>query len=104
MPSEFWESQEESSRVGLLEREDSPEESWDECWDTALEPQDAALLLKRPLLLLQLLLLRRLAATAVGTGGGGEGKVFAVGPAAEMVTVPVVLGVVETSWVEVVDE
>lgn len=42
------------SRLGLLDREDSPDESWEECWETALdfslEPQEAALLLNRPLL------------------------------------------------------
>lgn len=104
MPSEICESQEESSRLGLLEREDSPEESWKECCDTALEPQDAALLLNRPLLL-QLLLLRRLpvATAAVGAGGGGGGKVSTGGPAPAMATVPVVLGAVETSVEDVVE-
>lgn len=79
--SDACESQDESSRLGLLERDDSAEESWDECCDSALEPQDAALLLNRPLVaLLALLLSRALAAAAAtawtlgdGTGGGGGG-------------------------------
>lgn len=79
MASEAWESHDESSKLGLLDLEDSAEESWEECWDTALEPHDAALLLKRPLaLVLLVLLLSRLAAAVaavvVGAGGGGGGR------------------------------
>lgn len=77
MASEAWESHDESSKLGLLDLEDSAEESWEEC-DTALEPQDAALLLNRPLAAL-LPLLSRLAAVegtlGVGAGGGGGGRV-----------------------------
>lgn len=29
--SEAWESHDESSKLGLLDREDSAEESWEEC-------------------------------------------------------------------------
>lgn len=82
--SDACESQDESSRLGLLERDDSAEESWDECCDSALEPQDAALLLNRPLVaLLVPLLSRALAAAAAaaaawtlgdGAGGGGGGS------------------------------
>ncbi len=101
VPSEAWESQEESSRLGLLERDDSPEESWEECCETALEPQDAALLLNLPLLVLLLqLLLRRLAAMLlalpVGTGGGGGGRESTAGPAPGVAVVPLVTGAVET--------
>lgn len=91
VPSEACESQEESSRLGELEREDSPDESCEECCETALEPHEAALLLKRPLLVLLLqlpataALLRRLegmltlpppllAEMAGTTGGGGGGR------------------------------
>lgn len=79
MPSEAWESHDESSRLGLLDLEDSAEESWEECCETALEPQDAALLLNRPLaVLLLVLLLSRLAAVdgtaEAGAGGGGGGR------------------------------
>lgn len=88
--SDACESHDESSRLGLLDLDDSAEESCEECCDTALEPQDAALLLKRPLplaaalllllLVLLLWLLCRLAAVdgAVGRrgagGGGGGGR------------------------------
>lgn len=79
MASEAWESHDESSKLGLLDLEDSAEESWEECCDTALEPQDAALLLNRPLAALLVLLLSRLAAVdgtlGVGAGGGGGGRV-----------------------------
>lgn len=76
MASEAWESHEESSKLGLLDLEDSAEE---ECCDTALEPQDAALLLNRPLaLVLLVLLLSKVAAVdgalGVGAGGGGGGR------------------------------
>lgn len=81
MASEAWESHDESSRLGLLEREDSAEESWEECWDTALEPHDAALLLNRPLVALLALLLSRLGAVdwtlGEGAGGGGGGRLSA---------------------------
>lgn len=76
--SEAWESHDESSKLGLLDREDSAEESWEECWDTALEPQDAALLLNRPLVALLALLFNRLGAVdwtlEEGAGGGGGGR------------------------------
>lgn len=84
--SEACESQDESSRLGLLEREDSAEDSWDECCDSALEPQEAALLLNRPLVALLAPLLSRAAAAAAtvaaaaawalgdGAGGGGGGS------------------------------
>jgi len=66
----------------------------------ALEPQDAALLLKRPLLVLLLQLLRRLAAMAValpvGTGGGGGRRESTAGPAPGVAVVPLVTGAVET--------
>lgn len=79
MASEAWESHDESSKLGLLDLEDSAEESWEECCDRALEPQDAALLLNRPFAALLLLLLSRLAAVdgtlGVGAGGGGGGRV-----------------------------
>lgn len=79
MASEAWESHDESSKLGLLDLEDSAEESWEECCDTALEPQDAALLLNRPLAALLVLLLSRLAAVdgtlGMGAGGGGGGRV-----------------------------
>lgn len=78
MASDACESHDESSKLGLLDLEDSAEESWEEC-DTALEPQDAALLLNRPLAALLVLLLSRLAAVegtlGVGAGGGGGGRV-----------------------------
>lgn len=100
MASEAWESHDESSRLGLLDLEDSAEESWEECCDTALEPQDAALLLNRPLaaLLVLLLLLSRLAAVdgAVGrgAGGGGGGGRESIGA---VVPVLVTAGVEDTS-------
>lgn len=78
MASEAWESHEESSKLGLLDLEDSAEESWEECCDTALEPQEAALLLNRPFEALLVLLLSRLAAVdgtlGIGAGGGGGGR------------------------------
>lgn len=88
MASEAWESHDESSKLGLLDLEDSAEESWEECCDTALEAHDAALLLNRPLeallVLLVLLLLSRLAVLdgavgrdaggGAGGGGGGGGR------------------------------
>lgn len=78
VPSEAWESHDESSRLGLLDLEDSAEESWEECWDRALEPQEAALLLNRPLVALLVLLLSRPTAVGgmlgVGAGGGGGGR------------------------------
>lgn len=78
MASEAWESHDESSKLGLLDLEDSAEESWEECCDTALEPQEAALLLNRPLGALLVLLLSRLAAAdgtlGIGAGGGGGGR------------------------------
>lgn len=97
MASEAWESHDESSRLGLLDLEDSAEESWEECCDTALEPQDAALLLNRPFAALLVLLLSRLAAVdgAVGTGaGGGGGGRESIGA---VVPVLVTAGVEETS-------
>jgi len=76
--SEAWESHDESSKLGLLDLEDSAEESWEECCDTALEPQDAALLLNRPLAPLLVLLLSRLAdadgTAGIGAGVGGAGR------------------------------
>lgn len=84
MASEAWESHDESSRLGLLDREDSAEESWEECWETALEPHDAALLLNRPLVALLALLLSRLGAVdwtlgeGAGAGGGGRLSVGAL--------------------------
>lgn len=86
MASEAWESQDESSKLGLLDLEDSAEDSWEECCDTALEPQDGALLLNRPLAALLVLLLSRLAAAdgaegiGAGDGGGGRESVGAVVP------------------------
>lgn len=77
----------ESSKLGLLDLEDSAEESCEECCDIALEPQDGALLLNLPLAALLLLLFRRLAAadetvgTGTGDGGGGRESVGAVAPA-----------------------
>lgn len=85
MASEAWESHDESSRLGLLDLEDSAEESWEECCDTALEPQDAVLL-NLPLVALFALLLRRPAGvdgtlvTGAGGGGGGRESVGAVVP------------------------
>lgn len=97
MTSEAWESHDESSKLGLLDLEDSAEESWEECWDTALEPQDAALLLNRPLAALLVLLFSRLAAVdgtlGVGAGGGGGGRV-SIGA---VMPVLVTAGVEETS-------
>lgn len=84
MASEAWESHDESSKLGLLDLEDSAEESWEECCDTALEPQDAALLLNRPLVALLVLLLSRLVAVdwtlgeGAGGGGGGRGSIGAL--------------------------
>lgn len=96
MASEAWESHDESSKLGLLDLEDSAEESWEECCDTALEPQDAALLLNRPLAALLVLLLSRLAAVdgtlGVGAGGGGGGR-LSIGA---VVPVLVTAGVEET--------
>lgn len=105
MASEACESHDESSKLGLLDLEDSAEESWEECCDTALEPQDAALLLNRPLAALLeavaaallALLFSRLAAVdgtggaGAGGGGGGRDSVGAVVP------VLVTAGVEETS-------
>lgn len=70
--SEACESHDESSKLGLLDLEDSAEESW----DTALEPQEAALLLNCPLVALFTLLLSRLAVVdeTLGAGGGGGGR------------------------------
>ena len=113
MASEAWESHDESSKLGLLDLEDSAEESWEECCDTALEPQDAALLLNRPLVALLVLLLSRLAAVdgtvGIGAGGGGGGRdsIGAVVPA--LVTAGVEEtrtgegeeDVVEVSWADV---
>lgn len=97
MASETWESHDESSKLGLLDLEDSAEERWEEFCDIALEPQDAALLLNRPLVALLVLLLSRLAAVdwtlGVGAGGGGGGRV-SIGA---VVPVLVTAGVVETS-------
>lgn len=97
MASEAWESHDESSKLGLLDLEDSAEESWEECCDTALEPQDAALLLNRPLAPLLALLLSRLAAVdgtvGIGAGGGGGGR-ESIGA---VVPVLVTAGVEETS-------
>ena len=89
MASEAWESQEESSRLGLLDLEDSAEESWEECCDRALEPQEAALLLKRPLAVLLALLLSRppagdaMLGSGAGGGGGGRESAGAAGPVPE---------------------
>lgn len=86
MASEAWESQDESSKLGLLDLEDSADESWEECCDTALEPQDGALLLNRPLAVLLVVLLSRLAAAdgtagmGAGDGGGGRESIGAVVP------------------------
>lgn len=100
MASEACESHDESSKLGLLDLEDSAEESWEECCDTALEPQDAALLLNRPLAALLVLLLSRLAAVdgtlGVGAGGGGGGR-LSIGA---VVPVLVIAGVEETGTVE----
>lgn len=97
MASEPWESHEESSKLGLLDLEDSAEDSWEECCDTALEPQDAALLLNRPLVALLVLLLSRLVAVdwtlGEGAGGGGGGMVSF----GALVVVLVIASVEETS-------
>lgn len=87
MASEAWELHDESSKLGLLDLEDSAEESCEECCDTALEPQDGALLLNLPLAALLLLLFRRPATvggtegTGAGDEGGGRESVGAVVPA-----------------------
>lgn len=90
MASEAWESHDESSKLGLLDLEDSAEESWEECWDTALEPQDAALLLNRPLVALLALLFSRLGVVdwtlGEGAGGGGGGRLSVGAPELPVVT------------------
>lgn len=110
MASEAWESHDESSKLGLLDLEDSAEESWEECCDTALEPQDAALLLNRPL---AALLLSRLAAVdgtlgiGAGDGGGGRESIGAVvqvletAPVEETTTGEGEEEVVEVGWADV---
>lgn len=88
--SEAWESHDESSKLGLLDLEDSAEESWEECWDTALEPQDAALLLNRPLVALLALVFSRLGVVdwtlGEGAGGGGGGRLSVGAPELPVVT------------------
>lgn len=112
MASEPWESHDESSRLGLLDLEDSAEESWEECCDTALEPQDGALLLNRPLAALLVLLLSRLAAvdgtggTGAGDGGGGRESIGAVVPVLVTADVETSTGegdeeAVEVGWADV---
>lgn len=71
--SEACESQDESSRLGLLERDDSAEDSCDECCDKALEPHEAALLLNLPLVALLSRALPVAAAWTLGDGAGGGG-------------------------------
>lgn len=110
--SEAWESQDESSKLGLLDLEDSAEESWEECCDTALEPQEAALLLNRPFAALLALLLSRPAAAGtleIGAGGGGGGveSAGAVEPVVvtaggeETITGDGEVEVVEVGWADV---
>lgn len=72
VPSETWESDEESSKLGVLDLEDSPEESCKECCDTALEPQDCALWLNLPLAAVLVLVPSRPEAV-VGMAGTGLG-------------------------------